>query len=150
MLRAFLKWAALVFVVIESLGLIASLLGLALKLSQSGEALSRTSLEESALEVMLRVAIVGLILFTYLLLRRLSQLPVTVTRQSALLSARAVQSSLLAAIGLYAIAVLLLFWRPRLSNGTSPPETLPHRSRKRIRTTNKISGPKGRIRVLEY
>jgi hypothetical protein len=46
----------------------------------------------------LRFAIVGLILSAYLRLRTTSQLPPVITRQSAFLTARAVQSILLAAI----------------------------------------------------
>ncbi len=103
MLRAFLKWTALFFLVIESLGLIASFLDLYLKLAHWNEALSRRSWGETTLELTLRLAIVGLILSTYLHLRKVSQLSLTITRQSALQTTRAAQSALLAAIALYAL-----------------------------------------------
>jgi hypothetical protein len=104
MFRAFLKWTTLFFMVVESLGLIASSLALALKITHWNEALSRTSWGETALELTLRLAIVSLILSTYLHLRTLSRLPLTITPQSALLTTRAVQSVLLAAIAFYAVA----------------------------------------------
>ena len=103
MLRAFLKWTTLFFLVVESLGLIASLLDLVLKTANWNEALSRASWGETALELTLRLAIVGLILCTYLHLRNLAQLPLTITRQSALLTARAAQSGLLAVVALDAL-----------------------------------------------
>jgi hypothetical protein len=102
-LRAILKWAALFFLVVEALGLIASLLGLGLKITHWNEALSRASWGETALELTLRFAIVGSILSAYLRLREVSQLPLTITRQSALLTTRAIQSILLATIALYAL-----------------------------------------------
>jgi hypothetical protein len=101
--RVFLKWAALFFLVVESLGLIASLLDLALKIAPWNQALSHASWGEPALELTLRFAIVGLLLSAYLRLRNVSQLPLTITRQSALLTTRAVQSILLATIALYAL-----------------------------------------------
>lgn len=104
MLRAFLKWTALFFLVIESLGLIASFLELYLKPAHWNQALSRASWGATTLELILRSVIVGFILSAYLHLKSVSQLPLTITRQSALLTARAVQSVLLAAIALYALA----------------------------------------------
>jgi hypothetical protein len=91
-LRVFLKWTALFFLVVEALGLIASFLDLALKIAHWNEALSRASWGETALELTLRFAIVGLILSAYLHLRNVSQLPLSITRQSALLTTRAAQS----------------------------------------------------------
>jgi len=116
MLRAFLKWTALVFLVVESLGLIASLLVLGLKIAHGNDALTRASWGEITLEVILRLAIVGLISSAYLRLMKLSQLPLTITRQSALLSTRAVQSVLLAAIALYAVTA---------ERSTGPAERVP-------------------------
>jgi hypothetical protein len=103
MLRVFLKWAALLFLVVESLGLIASLLNLALKVSEPNQALPHASLGAIALELILRAAIVGLILSTYLCLRSAARLPRALTRESALLTARAVQRGSLATIGLCAL-----------------------------------------------
>ena len=103
-LRVFLKWTALFFLAVESLGLIGSLLVLALKIAHWNHALSRASWGECALEPTLRFAIVGSILFAYLRLENLSQLPLTITRQSALATTRAVQSVLLVTIALYAFA----------------------------------------------
>jgi hypothetical protein len=103
MLRAFLKWAALFFLVIESLGLIASFLDVYLKIAHWNEAFSRTSWGETVLELTLRLAIVGLILSTYLQLIKIQHLPLIISRQSALLTTRAVQTALLAAIALYAL-----------------------------------------------
>jgi hypothetical protein len=102
-LRVFLKWTALFFLVLESPGLVASLLSLALKIAHWDDALSRASWEKSALELTLRFAIVGLILSAYLRLRNVSQLPLIITRQSALQTTRAVQSALLASIALYVL-----------------------------------------------
>lgn len=99
MFRAFLKWTALVFLVLESLALIASLLDLGLKIARS-KAFGRAWWGETALELTLRLAIVGLILCTYLHLRNISKLPLAITRQSALLTTRAVQSALLACLAL--------------------------------------------------
>jgi hypothetical protein len=113
-LRVFLKWTALFFLVVESLVLVSSLLGLALKIAHWNDALSRASWEKSPLELTLRFAIVGLILFTYLRLRNLSQLPLIITRQSALLTTRAVQSVLLACIALYALTA------ERMAGNTAP------------------------------
>ena len=101
-LRVFLKWTALFFLVVEALGLLASLLNVALKMTHSSEALSRASWVGTALELTLRFAIVGLILSAYLHLRNVSHLPLNITRQSALLTTRAAQSVLLATIALYA------------------------------------------------
>jgi hypothetical protein len=75
-----------------------------LKIAHWNDALNRASWGETALELTLRLAIVGSVLSTYLYLRKLSRLPLTITRQSALLTARAVQGALLAAIALYAFA----------------------------------------------
>jgi hypothetical protein len=97
-LRVFLKWTALFFLVVESLVLV---LDLALKIAHWNDALSRASWEKSWLELTLRFGIVGLILFTYLRLRNLSQLPLIITRQSVLLTTRAVQSVLLASVALF-------------------------------------------------
>ena len=90
MFRVFLKWTALFFLVVESLGLIASLLEVALKIAHWNETFSRVSWGETALEPTLRLAIVGLILSAYLHLRSVSRLPLTITRQSALLEFSAV------------------------------------------------------------
>ncbi len=100
MLRVFLKWTALVFLVVESLGLIASLLDLALKISQSNP----VSMGPVVLEATLRFAIVGLILSAYLRLRSASRLPAKPANESALLTARAAHSALLATIALLALA----------------------------------------------
>jgi hypothetical protein len=48
MLRVFLKWTTLFFLVVESLGLIASLLYLAFKIALGNQALSRASLGSHA------------------------------------------------------------------------------------------------------
>lgn len=101
--RVILKWTALFFLVVESLSLIGSLLVLALKMAHRNEALGRAWWGEPALESSLRFAIVGLILSAYLHLENVSKLPLTITRQSALLSSRAVRSILLAVIAVYAL-----------------------------------------------
>jgi hypothetical protein len=103
MLRTFLKWTALFFLVIESLELIGSLLIVFLKVAEPNDALSRASWGEIAIEIVLRLAIVGLILSAYLHLRRISQLPVAITRQSALQTTLSVQNVLLAAIALFVL-----------------------------------------------
>lgn len=102
-LRVFLKWTVLFFLFLESLPLIGSLLILASKIGHWNEALSRASWGPLALELTVRFAIVGLILSAYLRLENLSQLPLTITRQSALLTTGAVQSILLAIIALYVL-----------------------------------------------
>ncbi|MGA9885410.1 MAG: hypothetical protein WBQ34_16970 [Candidatus Acidiferrales bacterium] len=100
--RAILKWAALFFLVLESLGLIASLLGLALKMASDNEA-SANSWGLLSFESVLRIVIVVFILRAYLYLRRVSHLPLAITRQSALLTTRAAQSILIASVALYAL-----------------------------------------------
>jgi len=100
---ASLKWTILFFVVIESVGLVGSLLYFALKLAHSNATLGPPTLGEVALELALRFAMVGLLLFAFVSLSDVSHLPSTITRQSALLTARAVWSSCLAAIALYAL-----------------------------------------------
>ena len=102
-LRVFLKWTTLFFLVVESLALIGHLLVLASKIGHWNEALNQTSWGQVALELTLRFAIVGLIVSAYLRLEALSKLPPTITRQSALLATRAVQSILLATIALCAL-----------------------------------------------
>lgn len=102
-LRVFLKWTVLFVLVFESLPLIGSLLVLASKIGHWNETLSRASWGQLALELTLRFAIVGLILSAYFRLENLSQLPLTITRQSALLTTGAVQSILLAIIAIYAL-----------------------------------------------
>ena len=103
----------------EALGLIASFLNLALKMAHWNEAPSHPSWEPAALELTLRFVIVGLILSAYLRLRNLSQLPLSITRQSALLTTDAVQSILLAIIALYALVA------ERISGLTEPVPFLP-------------------------
>lgn len=100
MLRMILKWTALVFLVVESLGLIASLLDLALKISQANP----VSIGPVVLEATLRFAIVGLILSAYLRLRSASRLPARPATESALLTTRAAHSALLATVALLALA----------------------------------------------
>src|SRR5271156_4950070 len=102
-LRVFLKWTVLLFLVFESLPLIGSLLVLASKIGHWNETLSRASWGQLVLELTLRFAIVGLILSAYFRLENLSQIPLTITRQSALLTTAAVQSILLAIIAIYAL-----------------------------------------------
>jgi hypothetical protein len=102
-LRVILKWTALFFLVVESLALIGSLLALASKIGHWNEALSRMSWGQLTLEFVLRFAIVALILSAYLRLDNLTLLPLTITRQSALLATRAVQSTLLASIARFAL-----------------------------------------------
>jgi len=102
-LRVFLRWVTLFFLVLESLSLIASLLKFALKIAHWNEAFGRAPWAEPVLELTLRFTIVGLILSAYLRLRSISQFPLIITRQSALLTTRAVQSILLASIALCAL-----------------------------------------------
>lgn len=94
------KWVTLFFLIMESLGLIAALLKVALKIAHPHGAFVPPLWTEPTLELTLRFAIVGLILSAYLRLRTTSQLPPVITRQSALLTTRAVQSILLALIAL--------------------------------------------------
>ena len=61
MFRSLLKWAVLIFLIIESLALIASALELGLKASTSSLGWSRALYGVAALEVILRFAIVGLV-----------------------------------------------------------------------------------------
>jgi hypothetical protein len=104
MLRVVLKWIALFYLIVESLGLVASCLKLLLRLTQSNPSLPRSPLGDLSLDIAIHFVIVGSILSAYLFLRKLSQLPLIVTRQSALLTARAAQSGFLATIGLCALA----------------------------------------------
>jgi hypothetical protein len=99
-LRALSKWVTLLFLIWESLGLIAALLKVALKIAYPHDVFGSALWTESALELTLKFAIVGLILSAYLRLRTTSQLPPLITRQSALLTTRAVQSILLATVSL--------------------------------------------------
>lgn len=99
-LRVLWKWVTLFFLILESLGLIAALLKVALKIAYPHEVHVPPLWAEPTLELTLRFAIVGLILSAYLRLRTTSQLPPVITRQSALLTTRAVQSILLATIAL--------------------------------------------------
>lgn len=91
-LRVLSKWVTLFFLILESLGLIAALLKVALKIAYPHQVFAPALWAEPTLELTLRFAIVGLILSAYLRLRTTSQLPPVVTRQSALLTTRAVQS----------------------------------------------------------
>lgn len=93
------KWVTLFFLILESLGLIAALLKVALKIAHP-HGFIPPLWTEPTLELALRFAIVGLILSAYLRLRKTSRLPPVITRQSALLTTRAVQSILLAFIAL--------------------------------------------------
>jgi hypothetical protein len=102
-LRVLLKWIVLFFLAFESLGLIASALVLVLKIAYRNKAYSY-SWGQIALELALRIVIVVFILLGYLCLRKVSHLPLIITRQSALLTTRAAQSILIASIALYAIA----------------------------------------------
>ena len=97
-----LKWIVLFFLALESLGLIASTLGVVLKIAYPNEA-HGNSLGQITLELALRIAVVVFILLAYLYLRKVSHLPLIITRQSALLTTRAVQSILIASIALYAL-----------------------------------------------
>jgi hypothetical protein len=99
-LRVLSKWVTLFFLILESLGVIAALLKVALKIAYPGEVSGPALWAGPTLELTLRFAIVGLILSAYLRLRTTSQLPPVITRQSALLTTRAVQSILLANIAL--------------------------------------------------
>lgn len=102
-LRKFLKASALLFLAMEALALIASLVEFAAKMTYWSRASFRTSWLGAAIEPTLRFVIMGLTLSCYLHLRNASRLPLNATRQSALLTTRAVQSALLAAIALYAL-----------------------------------------------
>lgn len=104
MLRILLKWIALLYLIVESLGLVAACLKLGLKLTQSNGSLSYGPVGDLSLNVAVHLAITGAILSAYLLLRKLSRLPLVVTRESALLAARAAQSGCLAVIGICALA----------------------------------------------
>jgi hypothetical protein len=99
-LRVLWKWVTLFFLIMESLGLIAALLKVALKIARPQGVVVPPLWTEPTLELTLRFAIVVLILSAYLRLRTSSQLPPVITRQSALLTTRAVQSILLALIAL--------------------------------------------------
>jgi hypothetical protein len=98
----FLKWTVLFFLALESLALIASALGLVLKIAYPNEA-HGNSWGQITLELALRIAIVVFILLAYLYLRKVAHLPLIITRQSALLTTRSVQSVLIASIALYAL-----------------------------------------------
>lgn len=102
-LWTFLKWVSLFFLVVESLGLAGSLLNLGLKLAHPNAALGHPTWGDAALELTLRFALVGLVLSAYFYLRDVSRLPPIATRESVLLTTRAVQSGCLAAVALYAL-----------------------------------------------
>jgi len=86
-----------------SFGLIVSLLQLGVAIAEWHKAFLGIALGEIALEVALRLAVVLLVFSCYLSLRRVSRLPLNLTRQTALLTARAAQSLLLATIPLFSI-----------------------------------------------
>lgn len=104
MLRPILKWIAFFYLIIESLASIGACLELLLGLAQPDRSFTGRPLSHLSLNVAIHLAIVGSLLPAYLFLRKLSQLPLSVTRQSALLTARAAQSGVLATIGLCALA----------------------------------------------
>jgi hypothetical protein len=104
MLRVILKWVALAYLIVESLGLISSCLELALKLTESHGSLTPGSSSALGFDVALHFVIVVLILSTYLCLRKVARLPPGLTRQSALLTARAARSAMLACLAICAFA----------------------------------------------
>jgi hypothetical protein len=100
--RVLVKWTVVLFLALETLGLVVSVLGLVLK-SAYGNAAYGNSWGQISLELALRIAIVVFLLFAYVALRKVSLLPLTITQQSALLTTRAVQRILIAVIALYAL-----------------------------------------------
>ena len=72
-LRVLSKWVRLFFVIFESLGFIAALLKVALKIAYPHEVFGPAVWAEPMLELTLRIAIVGLILSAYLRLRTTSR-----------------------------------------------------------------------------
>jgi hypothetical protein len=104
MLRPILKWIAFFYLLIESLASVGACFELFLGLAQPNGSFPGRPLSDLGLNVAIHLVIVGSLLPAYLFLRKLSQLPLAVTRQSALLTARAAQSGLLAVIGLCALA----------------------------------------------
>jgi len=84
-LRVLSKWVTLFFLILESLGVIAALLKVALKIAYPHEVSGPALWAEPTLELTLRFAIVGLILSAYLRLRTTSQLPPVITRHFVLL-----------------------------------------------------------------
>ncbi|HEX2776559.1 MAG TPA: hypothetical protein VHN10_07975 [Candidatus Acidoferrales bacterium] len=114
-LRVLLKWTVLIFLVLESLPLIGSLLVLASKVGHWNATFNRVSWGQLALELTLRFAIMGSILSAYLRLENLSQLPLAITRQSALLATGIAQSILLAIITLYALVAERITGRAALT-----------------------------------
>src|SRR5882724_2473644 len=84
-LRVLSKWVTLFFLILESLGVIAALLKVALKIAYPHEVSGAALWAEPTLELTLRFAIVGLILSAYLRLRTTSQLPPVITRHFVLL-----------------------------------------------------------------
>jgi hypothetical protein len=104
MLRPILKWIAFFYLIIESLASVAACLDLFLQLAQPNGKFPGKPLSDLSVNVAIHLAIVSSLLPAYLFLRKLSQLPLTTTRQSALLTVRAAQSGLLALLGLCALA----------------------------------------------
>ena len=99
---ALLQWTVLFFLVLESLGLIATTLGLVLRIAHPADVYG-SSWGHMSVELVLRIAIVVFILSAYRCLKKVSRLPLILTRQSALLTSRAARSILVASIALYAV-----------------------------------------------